>query len=80
MSNGKEVAVASVVSKSDSIMKPVKITSLHSENFVKGAYGILEPKENNIIENLNENWLVICPGIAFDDKGNRMGKGKGFLR
>ena len=30
------------------------------------------------IKNLPEDTLIIMPGLAFDKKGNRLGKGKGF--
>lgn len=42
----------------------------------KGPYGICEPavKEYIRLEDLD---LVIVPGIAFDKKGNRLGRGRG---
>jgi len=42
----------------------------------KGPYGICEPAVKKYIklENLD---LVIVPGIAFDKKGNRLGRGRG---
>ena len=55
------------------------------ENFYNqievGEYGIYVPKKNLEkldIKNLPENTLIIMPGLAFDKKGNRLGKGKGF--
>ncbi len=39
--------------------------------------GILEPEEKYPIS-LDELNLVVVPGIAFDEKGNRIGFGKGF--
>jgi len=44
-----------------------------------GAFGILEPQEN-----LRNNFLrsdldaVLCPGVAFDATGGRLGRGKGY--
>ena len=50
------------------------------DKFVKGYLGIPEPKSNNEVLNnsIRENklsWLI--PGIAFDKKGHRLGRGKG---
>jgi len=44
---------------------------------LKGPYGILEPavKKPSSLKSLN---LVIVPGLAFDKKGNRLGRGKGY--
>ncbi|MBM3245737.1 MAG: 5-formyltetrahydrofolate cyclo-ligase [Candidatus Omnitrophica bacterium] len=49
----------------------------------KGPYGVCEPAIKETI-NLEDLGLVIVPGVAFDKKGNRLGRGKGcydyFLR
>lgn len=43
-------------------------------DLVKGRFGILEPRTVRPAE--PEIWLV--PGLAFDLKGNRLGRGRGF--
>jgi len=44
--------------------------------FKKGPYGICEPSTKRFIS-LKELDLVVVPGVAFDKKGNRLGRGKG---
>ena len=43
---------------------------------IKGPYGVLEPVTQGKINPLDLD-LVIVPGLAFDKKGNRLGRGKG---
>ncbi len=44
-----------------------------------GAYNILEPKKERIIEvNIESIGLIIIPGVGFDIKGRRIGHGKGY--
>lgn len=42
-----------------------------------GAFHIEEPTGNDTID-IDEIELVIVPGVAYDKKGNRLGRGKGF--
>lgn len=42
----------------------------------KGPYGICEPAVKEFVK-LKDLDLVIVPGVAFDKKGNRLGRGKG---
>jgi 5-formyltetrahydrofolate cyclo-ligase len=44
-------------------------------DLVEGKFGILEPK--SVIPAQPDVWLV--PGLAFDVKGNRLGRGGGFF-
>jgi 5-formyltetrahydrofolate cyclo-ligase len=58
---------------------PVKIKDI-KKDLVKGAYGILsprEPKDKSLPAAFNPS-LVFVPGIAFDKRGNRLGRGLGY--
>jgi len=48
-------------------------------DLVRGSYGILEPKKH-LVNHFDVNQLeaVLVPGIAFDRKGHRLGRGKGY--
>ncbi len=41
------------------------------------SFGILEPKTEEIVDPKAVDFAII-PGVAFDKKGNRLGRGKGF--
>lgn len=43
-----------------------------------GAFGILEPKDGLKKYEIGEIDLFLCPGLGFDLKGGRIGRGKGF--
>ncbi len=71
---GKVICVP-MCSKDKEIMQPAIL-----ENHAKlklGPYGVREPATENLLkpEDLD---LVIVPGLAFDKKGNRLGRGKGY--
>lgn len=44
----------------------------------KGSYGIMEPPEHAELFPAGEIDLVLVPGLAFDPKGRRLGRGKGY--
>ena len=48
------------------------------ESLVTGAYGIPEPPPTARSSTLNEKTLCILPALTFDQKGNRLGYGKGY--
>lgn len=41
------------------------------------SFGILEPKTEELVDPKTVDFAII-PGLAFDKKGNRLGRGKGF--
>ena len=50
---------------------------LNKEAMVVGKYGIQEPI-GPIFNNFGEIGMSIIPGVAFDKKHNRLGRGKGY--
>jgi len=49
------------------------------DNLQRGAFGIMEPvQEGEPITDYASVDLVIVPGMAFDNEGHRLGRGKGF--
>lgn len=43
-----------------------------------GAFGILEPADGSAEVPLEEIDAFLCPGLAFDPAGHRLGRGRGF--
>lgn len=72
----KEIAVPLIL-ESQNIMLPCKISDL--KDLQPGPWDIPQPiKEKIQNASISSIDLIIVPGIAFDRKGNRLGRGKGF--
>ena len=76
LSNKKTIVVPVV----DKERRCLILSKLESWNDLEvGSYNILEPKKDKIIEiDLDNIDLIIVPGVGFDEKGNRIGHGKGY--
>ena len=50
-----------------------------TEDLKKGAYGVMEPRaQKTRFVDLDEVDCLIVPGVVFDKRNNRIGRGKGY--
>ena len=70
---GKIIAVP--VCKKNRMIRPCLLEE--KAKLVKGPYGTWEPASKTCL-GLQDIDLVIVPGLAFDKRGNRLGRGKGY--
>ena len=76
LERGKKVAVP-YIDDTDNTIIAVRLTS--KIELVKGRFGIYEPKDGPAGKvDLKEIDLIVVPGIAFDKKNMRLGRGKGY--
>ena len=71
---GKRVAVPKI--RAPGVMDAIEIHSL-VDGLAPGVMNILEPVDNGILP-ADELDLIIAPALAFDRRGNRLGRGGGF--
>ena len=76
MSIGKKV----IVPFSNKKNRQLILSKLGNWNDLEtGSYGILEPRKEKIEEvSINDIDLIIVPGVGFDERGHRIGHGKGY--
>jgi len=74
---GKKVVLPVTLVKTRD-MKPIYLRDV--KRLKKGPYGIYEPNGslNKKLAELKNIDLVIVPGLAFDKRNNRIGRGKGY--
>lgn len=73
--NGKAVAVPLCIEGNNMDFYLIKST----DDLVKGKYGLLEPDKTKCEKvEPTEKSLCIVPGLSFDAKGYRLGKGGGY--
>lgn len=75
LANNKIICVPKVINKKEG-MKAVRIQSL--EELHLSSFGILEPKDLQNSVDPKEIDLLFIPGLAFDNKGGRIGYGAGY--
>lgn len=48
------------------------------EELHPGRYGVREPSATAPVETLGSDVLLLVPGVAFDERGGRLGRGRGI--
>lgn len=48
------------------------------EQLVLGTFNILIPSGNELLLGMQPSDIVLTPGVGFDEKGHRLGRGKGY--
>ncbi|MDP6543988.1 MAG: 5-formyltetrahydrofolate cyclo-ligase [Phycisphaerae bacterium] len=72
--SGKRVAVPKI--RAPGVMDAIEIHSL-DKDLAPGAMDILEPIGNEVLA-ASELDLIVAPALAFDRRGNRLGRGGGY--
>jgi 5-formyltetrahydrofolate cyclo-ligase len=83
---GSEVKTDLILEKAKALGKKVALPSVEGTSLtfyelssgkylVKGRFGIMEPLPYGPVDRMD---LLVVPGIAFDNKGYRLGYGKGY--
>lgn len=55
----------------------IEILPYHPDHMRQGAFGIYEPGGDTVCD-ISQMDVVIVPGVAFDRRGNRVGRGRGY--
>ncbi len=73
--SGKSIFAPRINNKN---MKFYRIDNINSEDLIKNSYGILEPPSGLKEAFPIKSSLMLIPGVAFNLKGERLGRGGGF--
>ena len=77
LKKGKKIYLPRCSKSGEGIMDFFEICSF--DDLEEGAFKVMEPKEYcQRVEVFSNNTVCIVPGIAFDQKGYRLGYGKGY--
>jgi 5-formyltetrahydrofolate cyclo-ligase len=54
------------------------VRRLPGNQLVPGTFGILIPSGNDLLTRLSETDVILTPGVGFDHRGHRLGRGRGY--
>ena len=54
------------------------VRRVSGQQLVPGMFGILIPPGNDLLTSVSETDLVLTPGVGFDLRGHRLGRGRGY--
>jgi 5-formyltetrahydrofolate cyclo-ligase len=54
------------------------VRRLPGDQLMPGTFGILIPSGNDLLTRLSETDVVLTPGVGFDHRGHRLGRGRGY--
>ncbi|MFA6600222.1 MAG: 5-formyltetrahydrofolate cyclo-ligase [Candidatus Omnitrophota bacterium] len=77
LATGKKVCVPRVSLRART-MKTFEIRDMERD-LRPGAYGILEPRKGSREVRGTQFDLILCPGLGFDRRGRRLGRGAGYF-
>ncbi len=74
----KKKVFVPIIAKDSVNLLPSRILN-YDQELTRGSMGIREPKQEYLrLSPPEELELIILPGVAFDMRGNRIGRGKGY--
>lgn len=80
LSDGKEVFVPVVTDRARRTMVAAQVKDLEKDLAHRGHYGIPHPlRLSSKRISLRSLDLILLPGVAFDRRGNRLGRGGGYF-
>jgi 5-formyltetrahydrofolate cyclo-ligase len=54
------------------------LAALYGQSGLPGRFGVREPAPKRPLAAADFPALILCPGLAFDRRGRRLGRGRGF--
>ena len=64
-------------SRAKKCYEPVMVSNFE-QDLIEARYGLLEPRPELPVAQVDQQWLWLIPAVAFDKYGTRLGRGGGF--